>query len=502
MSRSISLALSGAGFVLLVTAWVFSSTPFHAPDEPSHELRAVSIADGTMLGPRVNVAASTPAQTAYIRQNARGETVDPRLIPPGWSCVTTATLRQRGRCLAPNYNGNYLPLPYLLPSLAVQFANHTGRALWLGRLASALQSLAFVILALALLWQESSWSMLGLLAALTPTTLFMTSVINPDGLELTANLALAAGLLRVSRAPSKSPAWVWTASAVSGAVVVLAWQLGWLFVAADVAVVAALLGWATLHELIREQRRRLVLAGLLLGGALALYLAWGLSTGLLHGSFGVSPWWASLRAGLRQLKTALYGAVGLFGTLDISLPSNGYYWVWWALILTLVAGAILLAPRRERALSLVVAILVLVFPVLFYAWVQRHSGFGLEPRYVLPLLALIPLLSGELVFRHGQRLPAAVKRLAPGALIALIACFQLFAWWVNARASAGEPHAVWFLTSPHWSPPGGWAPWTILAALGSLALLALAATQTLGARAEAVSPADRREPQRAGPPLP
>ncbi len=45
-------------------------------------------------------------------------------------------------------------------------------------------------------------------------------------------------------------------------------------------------------------------------------------------------------------------------------------------------------------------VLALAFPVLFYAWVDRFTGFGLQGREVLPALMLIPLVAGEIISRH------------------------------------------------------------------------------------------------------
>ena len=202
-------------------------------------------------------------------------------------------------------------------------------------------------------------------------------------------------------------------------------------------------------------------------------MIYGLSTGIIHGAFGMTPFWASFHAGLVQLHNALYGAVGVFGALIVGLPS-GTYWVWWLMVLALALGGLVVGHRRDRILLVAVIVCALLFPVLFYAWVFRHSGFGLQARYVMPVLALIPLLGGELLFRSRSRLPAAVRRYFPGLVIAIVAGFQLFAWWINARDWAGEPNAIWFPSNPQWVPPLGWLVWTAAAIVGAALLLALA----------------------------
>jgi hypothetical protein len=324
-------------------------------------------------------------------------------------------------------------------------------------------------LAFALLWTGTGWSVLGLFLAMPPMTFFTGSVINPNGLEIAASLAFAAGVLRLSRESAPVPWWVWVAVGVSGAVAVLAWQLGWLFVTADVLLLAALAGRHRLRALWARQPRPIIWAATLLTSSLVVYLIYGLSSGLMHGRFGVQPFWPSLNDGLVQLHSALYGAVGVFGPLTVGLPA-GTYWVWWGLVLLVSIGGLVMTGTRERIVIVLTALMAVAFPVLFFAWVFRNSGFGLQARYVLPMLILIPLLGGELLSRSlADRPPARVEWL-PHAGIAVAGGFQVFAWFINARDWAGEPNSVWFPAGARWSPPLGWLPWTIMA-LGSFALL-------------------------------
>src|SRR5204862_258796 len=76
------------------------------------------------------------------------------------------------------------------------------------------------------LWDGTLLSVAGLLVAVTPMVLFIASVLNPNGLELGANAAFLASGIRIARAPTESPRWVWASRGVSGAAAVLSWQLG------------------------------------------------------------------------------------------------------------------------------------------------------------------------------------------------------------------------------------------------------------------------------------
>jgi hypothetical protein len=67
-------------------------------------------------------------------------------------------------------------------------------------------------------------------------------------------------------------------------------------------------------------------------------------------------------------------------------------------------------------------------------------------------------------------------------VIALLAIFQLMAWWINARASSGTYDAwLGFLNHPAWSPPLGWWPWTTLAVVGVTVLVGVAVQELIRA---------------------
>jgi hypothetical protein len=129
-------------------------------------------------------------------------------------------------------------------------------------------------------------------------------------------------------------------------------------------------------------------------------------------------------------------------------------------------------------------VIAVAFPILFDAWVYRHTGFELQARYVLPVLMIPCLVAGEIVRGRGQdrlRWPATVALL-------VIAVLQLDSWDTAARAASGHSGRVWFMPSAAWSPPLGWWPWAAVATAGALCLV-LAAVQT--ARSSPMSPSLR-----------
>ena len=469
------------GLALLLAAWVASTRPFDAPDEASHYQRALTIAHGQILGPKVDYpnVPMTPVQQAFIDHDTRAVLMPARLSPPDVVCMDGKP-DIRGSCVEADPDGNFPPLPYLLPAAALAVSHDATTGLWLTRLASALPSLGFLLLAIALLWTGTGWSLLGLFAATSPMVLFVSSVLNSSGPQITACLAFAAAALRITRAPARAPRWVWGALAVSGAAAILSGPIGLELAIFDLLLVGALLRRKDLRDLRSGAMRRPIgLSALVLLAAAVLSLVYSHIAGFAP-SFGISPFWHSLRGGVDQLPEIVREAIGNFGSLTVPLPDTAY-WIWALLVLGLVAAAMWLGNRRERLVMVTVGVLALAFPVLFWAWVDRFTGYAVQGREVLPALMLVPLVAGEIVSRHSWQI--STLQSAQAALLAatgLLVGFQAYAWWYDVRTMAGGPGATGLYALSTWRPPGGWVTFGALAGLGTVALLAFAATERVG----------------------
>jgi hypothetical protein len=190
-------------------------------------------------------------------------------------------------------------------------------------------------------------------------------------------------------------------------------------------------------------------------------------SGVSHSGFDPSPIRKSLSEGLQQLGPVLHDAVGHFGARSIALQS-AVVWIWWVLVLLLIAAALWLGRWRERAVVATSTLVALAFPVVSYAWFYRHSGFGMQGRQVLPVLVVIPLAAGEVIRRGYDRLPRRAALLFLSPAIAVIAGIQGYVWWF-AASTAGDGGA--------WGPPGGWLLWAAVAMLGVAGIVTLAGDQ-------------------------
>jgi hypothetical protein len=467
-------------YVLLVIAWIVANPPFASPDEEAHYLRAVGVSRGDLIGkparfpgPRRN------PQLEFVNKFTRSVTVPSRLSPVGSGCniaqpqVSSACLYPmnppRVQTTANTYVGNYAPAAYLLPAALLRSADNPMTADRLARLGVAVPAVLLIAAAIFLLWTPTrdGWSLLGVVIALTPMVLFMGSTMNPNGLEIAAGLAFTAAAVRITRAPDV-PGWVWFAAAASGVLLASSRTLGPLWVALAVALGISLIG---MREAWRTTRTvRALLAGMAVLAAVVLNLAWEQA----HGAdvdFALDSLQEGISVGVASLPAVLTEAIGAFGYLEVRLPSPAYF-AWWGSALALVTLALVVGAARERRTLVAALVVTMVVPVALYAAVFRPTGFGVQGRYILPFAVAVPVLAGEIVFRHRERLKLLNSRRLLAWFAAVAAAVHALAWYVNARRYAtGVDGPLWFFGSEEWSPPLGWWPWALLAGLGATLLV-------------------------------
>jgi hypothetical protein len=473
-------------WALLLGAWAIGNPPFAAPDEADHYIRTIGISEGHLIGgsaPRARVGA-TATQIAWTAQAARVVSLPIDLDPRGFDCIFHI---RSAACAPPSEHhahspartvsalttvGNYEPLPYLAPAALLRLGGSAPGALRLARIAQALVVLALLSVAAHALLNRASplLSLLGLLLAVTPMTLFCGASLGGSGLEIAAAIAFFGCLLRLSRRGEAIATRWWMCAALSGATLALSRAASPLWLALALLVVLA---WSGRRRLARRWggRRAAYVAAALLALAVALNRTWEAAYGS-HVSLDVNDLHAGLSAGVREWWKALSDLVGKFGYLDVKLPLVVPL-VWITLVLLLLAAAWAVAMQRERLVLALLLVGALLGPPIFYALLIRPTGFGLQGRHVLPALVAIPLLAGETLYRHRDRAHRQQLKLLVGVVPVAVAALQGAAWYVNAThyAAGGSIPG-----DAGWTPPSVSSPWFGAALVGCLCLGALALT--------------------------
>lgn len=476
-----------AGWLLLSLAWIVGNPPFAGPDEGSHYLRALEAGNGNLITehrPELATGASE-RQIAWSRQLTYETRVPAGLAPHNHECWTSDPDDDAG-CLddfrppdrettTVNPVGNYQPLTYVLPGLAARSADAPGPANRLARLVNALLSLALLYIALRMTWSPDAGplSLMGLLVAVTPMVIFCASMVNGSGPEIAAAIAFAASALRLRRDPACARSLnVWLALGASGAILALSRTTGPAFVVLIALAIFGLGGAGLAWRFLRERAAVAIGAVAAVVAAIVLNRLWERA----HGTDPVTGF-ANLRAVMDDAVGEWWRAsselIGKFGFLEYRLPAVAYV-AWVAAGFALIAVALWAASRHERVAFALVLAAAALLPMLLWIYAIRQTGYGLQGRYALPALAVVPLIAGELVRAHadalGERLRRGLVTWVPPALAAVH--FVAF-YWAARRAAVGDDGPLLFFADAGWSPPGGWVPWLLAAALGS-ALLAAA----------------------------
>ena len=508
---SAAVALLAAGLALLLAAWVFGNPPGAAPDEGAHYVRALGAGSLELAGATFEPTAEQreaffgapddesgpqlPGATAvtvlWTAKQTRAFAIPAELSVFAFGCnaqrpATSAACleRPRGRSATrlSSYTGTYPPWVYVLPGWAMRLADEPGGALRAGRLVSALVCFALLLAAVALTARGAGAGpgLAGLGLALTPMVVFSAAVLNASGPEIAGSLCFVAAGLRLQRPGAGAPAWA--ALAAGGAALALSRSLGpVLLLALGAALV--LLGGRRPWMPARPTAAALAVAVLLVAFGLS---AWWLIAQSPHGVEGGPSYRDALTQAFNDLDELARQPVGNFGVLDTALP-GWLHAAWGAAVLGLLALAAALGSWRERAglagcvvLAAVVTLAVSVF--------QLRTGFGAQGRHVLPVLVLVPLYAGQVLRPHARRLAWL-----PAVVGLLWAAGQAVAWQANARRGAvGTDGSWWFFGDAEWSPPGGWEPWAVCAALGAAA--GLAAYLSAARRSRSIPPSSASAP--------
>jgi Predicted membrane protein (DUF2142) len=454
----------------LGSLWVLATPIGASPDAPSQVPRAASVVRGQWVGPTVPGTGS--AVTTYVR-------VPKTYLDPGpmsrcymfkenvSAACAPAPVQSSQVVRTETHVGRYPPVYYLAvgwPSLLTSAV----AGLYFMQGASVALGTAFLALAVAAArrWSSSPLMVPAIAIGVTPMALFMTSSVNPNGLEIDAAIALwATATVLVGEHLSNPPKGLLAALAVATGAMVWArpTALVWPLVVFVVLLPAA---WK------RAEARALLSCKVIvscstiavLGVGALLWAVIARASGVLT-NFGPLP--ASSSLGhvatfvIGRLPSLLQQGVGNFGWLDTPVP-----WftlaAWVSLCLVAVAAAVVFSPRRMLISLLLSLVASFVVPVVLMVVAAPSYGFVGQGRYFLAIWVGVPIVAAGLVKWDPH---SARARLLITTMGLLIASGQAAAYyWALRRYIVGIPGPlVWRANSsprlkpPEWHPPiPGW----------------------------------------------
>jgi Predicted membrane protein (DUF2142) len=394
---------------VLVTAlgglWAIANPPFAAPDEPAHVIRADALAHGQVTGD--NPMGSVERDLRPVEESARVVRA-PQIYravngPPcfAFGKVTAACLNILGPSRdvdVVTYEALQPPAYYAAIGTASWVFPPGSGAVYFMRLLSMLLTGALIATAITALRRTPSRTLVaaGLAVAVTPMVLFIGSVVNPNGPEIAAAIALwVCGLALMSEARTRVDNALLTAVGIAGCVLALSRLLGPLWLVLILLTLLAVASRAALRNLARSRWARLW--GTLVALSAVAQMTWDLI---------VQPRDATLVDRARSDLTALEAIqdtigstfqwyremIGWFGWLDTPAPQLTWL-LWTAAIAFFVFVAIAWAGKRHAIVLLGLLAGVIVVPIVIATTPYRAVGTFWQGRYTLPIAVGVPILA-------------------------------------------------------------------------------------------------------------
>jgi hypothetical protein len=377
--------------LLLQAAWILTVPPFRGSDEFDHAFRAAAVANGQWVAgdvaedgrgqlvvvPEALVAAAH-AQCEARDYTGRDNCSPVRELPGGEVEIASAA-------------SSYHPAFYwVIGTTALPFDG--AGALYAMRIATALLSLLFIALAV---WATAKlpgrWPMAGLVLAITPVFLYSTTVAAPNGVEMSAGLALWGTLLALidGRDRRTETRLLW--GAILCAVVLGTLRvLGPVFILMIVLTVASL-DWGAVRDVISRQRRSVLVGCALVAMSVAGQALWMFDSVVSEVTSEGTENPATFN-GVNVLVWPLQ-TIAAF-----PLRNQAGAAVIYPVVLILVAALLVAAWRRgsarARLVTMVSLAITLLFPFVFTLATLASIGNIWQGRYVLPYGVGFLLLAG------------------------------------------------------------------------------------------------------------
>jgi hypothetical protein len=491
--------LAFLGFFGVGGAWAIAMPWDGGTDEQPHITRAVGVVSGGMFAkpehirvpnikdPIPGVFQTVPAGVAH--QSPACFAFDPKKSA---ACLKDpAVASPDGEVRVFTYTGRYQPTYSLFVGWPLKWwPSETG--LLVARLVSVALSAGFLAAAVysVLAWTRRPFLLCGLLVAATPMAMQLAGMINPNGLEITASIAMwtAAIPLVLGRGPVDRRQLI--LFGVSAALVACIRPAGPMAVAVAGAVLLSTAGRVRLGRQARD-RRAWVTAGAVTV-ACAASAAWTLAmkaTELVPTPYEAGHDVPDALKVILVWRIAFYwkSMVGIFGWTDVELPDS-FYALWFAAAGFLLIAALAAGRRGDRLRLALIIAASFVLPVVMDAVGSKTMGMMAHGRYILPVAVGAAIMAAYIVDRRRPLAPRFARSVPAWMALVLLPAHLIGLAWTMVRYQHGLYTWVVPAVNPlsgDWQPRLGPATALVtavagLAALGMMTRLASAAPAAAG----------------------
>jgi hypothetical protein len=455
-------------FVLVTSLsglWILANPVFASPDEPANVIRADALDHGQLTGqePRGRVDKQFRPVRDSVRVVQAPEIYERASGPPCFalqkgvaSCFGLEGSSRDTDVLT--YVARQPPAYYAVVGIVSLIRAPGAGTVYLMRILTALMTGAFVATAITALRRPAAPALIaaGLALAVTPMVLFMSSAVNPNGVEIAASIAFwVCGIVLVSTSQTGVDNRLTTAAGISGCALALSRQLGPLWLGLIALAIMVLSNRAGLRNLARSGWARLW--SLLVVACVIGQVAWDLTVSPRDSTLvGRAPSSLSTLDAIERSIGSTFDwyreMIGWFGWLDTPAPVLTWL-LWTAAIAFLVFVAIAWAGRRHVALLLAVFAGTFVVPIVVEATPYREAGSLWQGRYMLPLAVGVPILAALALAATEQGRELVTPRFLLTVGVATgVAHFLAFAQNLR-RYTVGYDGEFQYWKHPEWLPP-------------------------------------------------
>ena len=470
----------GVALFSLMVVWSFLTPLFSGPDEPANFIRSAAVVRGEWVGKNIPPSFEKHYYSTYVQ-------IDPQFgtayeiascfafLPAQPGCGPALEDASVVDVPAWTMMGRYPPLPFVFSGIGTVFGAtslsvHMARAM-----TSFVSALLIAFSAYAIMRRKQS--LLGLLVALTPGTIFLASAMNNSAIEICSAIALWSILPSIHQG-QVSDRIMQCAFIIAGVMLIATRPIGILMYL--IVSVISWLAFGSTRDISFIKANKVGLSIHVLTAALMTWWYVAVYSYQTSPSLTMATEKASLATQLTQslnhIPELLDQVVGNFGWLDAPIP-RGALWLYVFIFTVLIVASLNQIGKRHALVLILLTVTAVCSSIAIDVNVYAILGWlGAQGRHVAPILVGIPLLVAAKA-SFGNRMQIAV---VIGWSVAMV--------WAGLGAlrrytiGIGDSHPFTMLINRSWNPTGGfWVSVFFLVVATAL----VAATVFSGQRAKA-----------------
>jgi hypothetical protein len=387
----------GTAIFSLMVVWSFLTPLFSGPDEPSNFIRSAAVVRGEWVGENYPASIEKSYWSTYVRIDPQFGTANaiPWCFAPFPEKPGCGIAVEDGPVVdIPTWTnmGRYPPLPFVISGIGTVFGA-TNLSVYVARVMTSLVS-ALLIACSAYAFMCRKQSLVGLLIALTPGTIFLASAMNPSAIEICSAIAMWSILPSIHQGQVQDRIIRYT-FIVAGVLLIATRPIG-----IAMYVVVSMVSWLAFGStkfvpFIKAHKFALSihsLTAILMAWWYVVVYSFQTSQSLAEATEKASITTQLSRA-INHMPELFDHVVGNFGWLDTPIP-RGALWLYVVGAVILIAVSIRqLNKRQALALSLLLIAVVCVSIAIDMNFYAMFGWFGAQGRHIAPILVGVPLLA-------------------------------------------------------------------------------------------------------------